>query len=73
MSVREDFAIFPSKWIFGNTMPRNEHTKEAGWKSGCLSDPLHGFRANAPAPLEKFARIPEKSFATQSGVKPTPG
>jgi hypothetical protein len=69
MRVRENFAIFPSQWIFGNTMPRNELTKEAGWKSGCLSDPLHGFRANAPAPLEKFAHIPEKSFATQSPRK----
>jgi len=37
MRVRENFAIFPSKWIFGDTMPCNELTKEAGWKSDCLS------------------------------------
>jgi hypothetical protein len=68
MRVRENFAIFPSQWIFGNTMPCNEFTKEAGWKSDCLSAPRHGFRANAPAPLEKFAHTPEKSFATQSAT-----
>jgi len=39
MRVRENFAIFPSKWIFGNTLPCDELTKEAGWKSDCLSDP----------------------------------
>jgi hypothetical protein len=43
MRVRENFAIFPSKWIFGNTIPCNKLTKEAGWKSDYLSDPLHGF------------------------------
>ena len=35
MRVGENFAIFPSKWIFGNTMPCSELTKEAGWKSDC--------------------------------------
>jgi hypothetical protein len=39
MKVRENFAIFPSQWIFGNTMPCNELAKEAGWKSDCLSAP----------------------------------
>jgi hypothetical protein len=62
----ENSAIFPSKWIFGNTMPCNEPTKAPGWKSDCSCDPLRDFRANAPAPLEKFARTPKKSFATQS-------
>jgi hypothetical protein len=39
MKVRENLAIFPSQWIFGNTMPCNELAKEAGWKSDCLSAP----------------------------------
>jgi hypothetical protein len=53
MKVREDLAIFQSQWIFGNTMPCNELTNEAGWKSDCSA-------------LKKFARAPKKSFATQS-------
>jgi hypothetical protein len=66
MRGRENFEICPSKWIFGDTMPCDELTKAAGWKSDCSRDPLHNFRTNAPAPLEKFARAPKKSFATQS-------
>jgi hypothetical protein len=50
-------------------MPCSELTKAAGWKSGCSCDPLRNFRANAPAPLEKFAHAPKKSFATQSLTK----
>jgi hypothetical protein len=64
-----NFAICPSRWIFGDAMPCNELTKTAGWKSDCSCDPLHSFRANAPAPLEKFAHTPKKSFATQSPRK----
>jgi hypothetical protein len=30
MKMRENLAIFPSQWLFGNTMPCNELTKEAG-------------------------------------------
>src|ERR1700730_1657550 len=66
MRVRENCAICPSKWIFGDTMPSDELTKAAGWKSDCSCDTLHSFRAHTPAPLEKFARTPKKSFATQS-------
>jgi hypothetical protein len=72
MTVRENFAIRPSKWIFGDTAPCNDLTKAAGWKSDYSCDPLHTFRANAPVPLEKIWTHPKKSFATQSGVKPTP-
>jgi hypothetical protein len=67
MTVRENFAIRPSKWIFGDTAPCNDLTKAAGWKSDYSCDPLHTFRANAPVPLEKIWTHPKKSFATQSG------
>src|ERR1700730_8453608 len=53
-------------------MPSDELTKAAGWKSDRSCDPLHSFRANTPAPLEKFARTPKKSFATQSERKRPP-
>jgi hypothetical protein len=66
MTVRENFAIRPSKWIFGDTAPCNDLTKAAGWKSDYSCDPLHTFRANAPVPLEKIWTHPKKSFATQS-------
>src|SRR5580700_7655822 len=71
MTVRENFAIRPSKWIFGDTAPCNDLTKAAGWKSDYSCDPLHTFRANAPVPLEKIWTHPKKSFATQSPSKRT--
>jgi hypothetical protein len=68
---RQNFVARPSRRVFGETVPRIELTKAAGWKSESSYDPLHSFRASAPVPLEKFARNPKKSFATQSGEKRT--
>jgi hypothetical protein len=59
MRVRENFAIFPSKWIFGNTMPCNELTKEAGWKSDCLSAPYMVFERTHQRPWKNL-HTPQK-------------
>jgi hypothetical protein len=50
MWVRKNSAIFPSKWIFGDTMPCNELTKEAGWKSDCLCAPYMVFERTRQRP-----------------------